>query len=569
MAKTSIRRLAAIKAEFGPASAREKVQLIQSLAVAKFRSVADLMSYHESICYLRAYADSQELLQLVDDELDHFDRRLRQLKRPLGKTSRLRLERSGIVGTDFTHDCGYQVTKWILQKFPTAADFDYAELRKLKGDPILDLLPALVTWNENDAVDDPYLSTADIRDADIGSRRITPLQWFLNLYRRLPADENLKRLLFDKIAFSLRVAVGKQPFAITNSREPVGDYYFQREPLQRGYPELRRELRRHRLTPKLLDPVSGRKIIDRARMALLVRRRELWPLSFANEQEVWSAAIGRGTTVYLIGMLPETRLPLEANYSALLIRNGVPIGYGVAAMVGERLELAINVFDTFRRCEAAFIYTNFLRLLHQLFGCSYLVVRRYQVGYDNPEGLQSGAYWFYYKLGFRSLDADLRRLAEAEAARIAARRGYRTPLTTLKRLAESDLCLNLHRASDFSDRDFALGQIALAQTRLISRAFAGDRDLARREAQKSAKKLLAVRSMAGWSKLERLWFERWSVLICALPEVARWSTAEKQALVNLIRAKGYGQEQTYVRAVRDHSRLLRALRALAGSRSAE
>ncbi len=569
MSTLSIRRLAAIKAEFGPAPAREKVKLIQSLASARFRLVADLISYHDSLCYLRAYCDSPELLQLVDGELDRFSRHLRQLNRPLGKNARLRLERSGIVGTSFTHDFGYQMTKWILQKFPTAADFDRAELKKLKGDPILDMLPVLVTWNENDAVDDPYLTTEEIRDADIGSRRISPLQWFLNLYRRLPADENLKRLLFDKIAFSLRVAVGSQPFAITNSRDPVGDYYFQQEPLQRSYPDLRSELRRHRLAPQLLDPAPGRAVIDRARMALLVRRRELWPLSFANEQEVWCAAIGRGTTIYLIGMLPETRLPLEANYSALLIRNGVPIGYGVAAMVGERLELAINIFDTFRRCEAAFIYTNFLRMLHQLFGCSYLVVRRYQVGYDNPEGLESGAYWFYYKLGFRSLDSGLRGLAETEAARIASRHGYRTPLTTLKQLAESDLCLNLRRPDDFSDRDFALGQIALAQTRHISREFEGDRDRARREAQKSAEMRLAVRSTARWPKLERLWFQRWSVLVCALPGIARWSTAEKRMLVNLIRAKGYLQEQTYVRAVQDHSRLVRTLRALAGTRSAE
>lgn len=569
MVNTLIRRLALIKAEFGTALAKEKSQLLHDLASARIRLVADLISYHDSLCYLRAYCDSPELLQLVDYELDRFGRRLRQLKRPLGKSARLRLERSGIVGTNFTHDFGYQMTKWILQKFPTAADFDYAELRKLKGDPILDLLPVLVTWNENDAVDDLYLSTEEIRDADIGGRRISSLQWFINLYRRLPADENLKRLLFDKIAFSLRITIGKQPFAITNSREPVGDYYFQQEPLQRGYPDLRSDLRRTRLTPSLLDPISGRKIIDRARMALLARRRELWPLSFANEQEVWAAAIGRGTTIYLLGMLPETRLPLEANYSALLVRNGVPIGYGVAAMVGERLELAINIFDTFRRCEAAFIYTNFLRLLHQLFSCSYLVVRRYQVGYDNPEGLESGAYWFYYKLGFRSLDSGLRGLAETEAARVAARRGYRTPLTTLKRLAESDLCLNLRRPRDFSDRDLALGQIALLQTRFIAQAFAGDRDRARREAPKTAAKRLAVRSTAGWSRLERLWFERWSVLVCALPEVERWRTAEKAALVNLIRAKGYAQEQAYVRAVQDHSRLARTLRALAGTRSAD
>ncbi len=561
----SVRRLEEIRAQFGSDAAREKIALIRHLKSKRLLTMEALLSYHESLSYLRAYADSSALLRLVDEELDRFKSRLRQIRRPLPKKAKRNLDRSGIVGTRFTHDFGLQMVKWAMSRFPDSVDFDGAELGKLKSDPILDLLPVLVTWMENDAVDDPYVLTEDIRAMDVGERRVTFLRWFIHLFERLPGDDNLKRLLFDKIAFPIRVEVANQPFARTNSRETVTNYYFQDCPLDRSYPDLRREVRRATLAPRLLERAEGQRIIDRARMALFVRRRELWPLSFANEEEVWSTPIGRGTTIFLMGMIPEARLPLEANYSALLVRNGVPIGYGVAAMVGERLELAINIFDTFRRCEAAFIYTNFLKTLHQLFGCDYLVVRRYQVGYENPEGIESGAYWFYYKLGFRSLDADLRKLAEAEAQKIRSRRDYRTPASILRQLAESDLCLNLARPGDFSNQDYALGQIALAQSRYISTHYMGDRNRAEREAPKTAAKILGVRSMAGWTKSERLWFSRWSVLVCALCQTEKWDSAAKRELLCIVRAKGLPQEQAYVQGFLAHERLKRALRALAAA----
>ncbi len=563
MSTMSVQRLEEIRAQFGGDVAREKIALISTLRAARLQTMNLLQSYHESLCYLRAYADNAAVLRLVDDELDRFKARLRQVRKPLSKTARRALERSGIVGTRFTHDFGLQMVKWALARFPDSVDLDESELGKLKTDPILDLLPVLVTWMENDAVDDPYVMTADIRSLDNGKKRVSSLRWFLDLFERLPGNASLKRLLFDKVAFPIRVDVANQPFARTNSRVPVAEYFYQQHPLDRSYPDLRHEIRRKTLSPRRLDIAAGRVVIDRARMALFVRRRELWPLSFANEQEVWSAGIGHGTTIYLIGMVPEARLPLEANYSALLVRNGVPIGYGVAAMVGERLELAINIFDTFRRCEAAFIYTNFLKMLYQLFGCDYLIVRRYQVGYDNPEGLESGAYWFYYKLGFRSLDAGLRRLAEVEARKIRSQRSYRTPVSVLKQLADSDLCLNLSRPSDYADRDYALGQIALVQTRYISTHYWGDRNRAEREAPKTAAKILGVRSLTGWTKSERLWFSRWSVLVCALHHEAQWDATAKRDLLRIIRAKGLPQEQAYVRGLSAHKRLRRALRALA------
>ena len=43
-------------------------------------------------------------------------------------------------------------------------------------------------------------------------------------------------------------------------------------------------------------------------------------------------------------------------------------------------------------------------LLRALFGCDSFAIDPYQLGHHNAEGLSSGAWWFYYKLGFRPID---------------------------------------------------------------------------------------------------------------------------------------------------------------------
>ena len=67
----------------------------------------------------------------------------------------------------------------------------------------------------------------------------------------------------------------------------------------------------------------------------------------------------------------------------------------------------------------------------------------YQIGYENEEGIESGAFWFYRKLGFRPTRRETLRLAQKEEEKIATRKGYRTSAATLRRLAESPMIFEL------------------------------------------------------------------------------------------------------------------------------
>lgn len=550
-----IESLADSRGSFGSEFAAQKLESLIRISVARITKAAQLTSYHESLCYLRAYPDNARILSVVEAELEKFIDRVELLS----KAERGQMDDSGIVGTKLGHSYAYFMIQWILKKYPKSVDIDWETYQHWENDPILDLLPELLTYCENDAVDDPFVPTTDIIDAESEIRGVNRLEWFMNIFERLSKDECLKRLIFDKMDLPLTIDVANRDFARTKVKLPVGEIFYQKHALEKEYPDLRKISRKTDLKPKLLSKSEAEKIVDMHKATMIMRHRELWPLTFANLEDVHATAIGRGMTIYVLGMQPKWRLPLESNYAALLVRNGVPIGYGIGAMVFERIEIAINIFETFRRSEAGFIFGKFTQLFHQMFGCSYLLIRRYQVGYDNPEGLDSGAYWFYYKLGFRTIDQSLRKLAETEAAKIAADRKYRTPKSVLKELADSDMCLDLKRRGEFTDRDISLSQIALAQTRVIASQFDGDRSRAEREAPVRAREVLVLSSTKGWTPEERLWFNRLALFALSLPNLEEWPTRDKQNLVEIMKGKGAIREQQYIKLLREHRKLAEAI----------
>ena len=86
----------------------------------------------------------------------------------------------------------------------------------------------------------------------------------------------------------------------------------------------------------------------------------------------------------------------------MIYKNGVPIGYFEGLSFFERMESGFNLYYTFREGETAWLYANILNVMSRLTGVSSFSLDPYQIGFENEEGIQSGAFWFYRKLGFRS-----------------------------------------------------------------------------------------------------------------------------------------------------------------------
>ncbi|HET6972818.1 MAG TPA: hypothetical protein VFH96_02275, partial [Pyrinomonadaceae bacterium] len=126
-------------------------------------------------------------------------------------------------------------------------------------------------------------------------------------------------------------------------------------------------------------------------------------------------------------------------------KNSVPIGYFEGISLFERMESGFNLYYTFRDGETAWLYARTLNVFHHALGVRAFSLDPYQIGHENEEGIESGAFWFYRKLGFRPTSKDVLRIALKEEEKIKTREGYRTSPATLRKLAQSPMIFELDR----------------------------------------------------------------------------------------------------------------------------
>ncbi len=83
-----------------------------------------------------------------------------------------------------------------------------------------------------------------------------------------------------------------------------------------------------------------------------------------------------------------------------------------------------------------------------------------------------------------------------------------------------------------------------------------------RTASAEAARMLGLGSRGRLTPGERLWWDRWSLLVSALRGVERWSAEEKRALARIVLAKGGRRESEFVRLFDRHRKLRRAILGL-------
>jgi len=196
-------------------------------------------------------------------------------------------------------------------------------------------------------------------------------------------------------------------------------------------------------------------------------------------------------------------------------------------------------------------------------GTTCISVYPYQLGHENGEAIESGAFWFYRKLGFRPGRADLQRLAEREEERIAADPKYRTPARTLKRLAAGHVFYDVQKnelpGSEVGAWDrFSTRNIGLQVNRRMAREFGGDAGLMRERSKRALERILGV-STSSWTPLEKAGFENFALVLTQVPELRAWPREEKEDLVRIIRAKAKPDEMLYLHLTQRHGRLREAL----------
>jgi hypothetical protein len=484
--------------------------------------------------------------------LDAFEARVSQLRRrDVDLTAWEEPEVSGIAGTGLSALFSYGVTRHLARTHPSQVSIDwdgYAHEARLGS-----ALPRFIPLLEEDAMVEahpPYL--AWLNAAAGGERRA--LKWLLENIECLPGTFEEKAELFDSLELYLRWNLAGSRAARTHARIVTPQLFYHRSPLiRRAEVSLEREFAAPEIPVRRLPAREAAKLLDLARDTSAVRYRELHGFTHGDAGHAWEANLGRGVRVLVCGIAPARRLPLRAYHAGMFFKNGVPSGYVEGISLAERMEIGFNLYYTFREGETAWIYAKLVALFHQLLGVECFSVDPYQIGQDNEEAIESGAFWFYRKLGFRPVSPEAVRLAQAEERKAAARPLYRTPPRALRELAQSHMVWEAPGADRGAWDNFEARKLGMAVARRTRMRHGGNTDAARQAAARRVAKALgmATEAAAAASNL--------ALVVNLIPDLERWSAGEKRLCRDWLRAKSATEEAGYLRLLAKSERLRRAL----------
>jgi hypothetical protein len=607
--------LEATKNHFDSNHTTQITKLLTQLAKLEFPDSHQLIRFHEALLFLRAFPHSASLIPRIEHLLNTFHRRVETL-RPANADMSLfdDFDTSGIAATTMQDVLSFDVAQWLAQRIPRNIEiawndyWDDYQGERSRGNTWPRFIPLL----EEDTDAEANIPWSTWLDAARGRQGALP--WLLQQFAKLPLSARERSELYDSLRIPLRWKLENLKLSRTRNFARPRRFYFHKTPLiQRSEVSLAHELSQP--APKLekLSRSAGVSILNSVRDVMFVRYRELYGTTLGDPSTVVRADVGRGVVLHLWGLPAPHRLPLRAYLCGYTLKNGVPIHYFEAIGLCEWLEIGFNVFYTYRQGETAWIYAQTLRCIRALTAATCFSIYPYQIGQDNDEAIDSGAFWFYRKLGFRSGRRDLQILCEKEERKIAANPKYRTARRTLKRLAEANMFYEtnqsgrpisrafvarevgvLHPGSKpridpgkptnpgatvgerpFEDRiklspeelgfspggpwdTFSTRNLALRTNGRMAQRFPGDHQKIREASTATVTKSLNI-NPTRWTPIEKQALENWSLVLAQVLDLTNWTPQEKQQLIKIIRAKSAHNEMPYLHKTQNHPRLREAL----------
>jgi hypothetical protein len=575
--------LEAARNHFGRGAPSETRALLDRLSARDFTHTKSLLRFHEALLFLRAFPAGLSLIPKIEKLLNTFHLRIERLRAAGADMSAFDdFDTSGIAGTTMQDTLNFDAARWLARRIPHSVEIawedypdDYQTERAIGSTwprfiPLLEEdsdVEANIPWRK-------WLDTARGRERDF--------TWLIRQFGQLPTSPRARAELYDPLRVPLRWHLENLKLSRTRNWNRPRQFYFHHEPLRvRSQVSLDQELAQPAPRLTKLSHREGESTMRFIREVMLVRYRELYGTTLGDPHSVVRATLDRGVVIHLWNLPPDRRLPLRAYVAGFTLKNGVPTNYIEAIGLCEWTEVGFNTFYTYRQGETAWIYAQALRCLRAFTGATTISVYPYQIGQNNDEALDSGAFWFYRKLGFRSGDPALEQLARKEEQKIAANPAYRTPKRILKRLAEAHVFYEIKQKGKSAIFDapsaqqtgkgmtssksvsgpwdtFSTRNLALRVNRRMAREFHGDAAKIREASMKAVTRSLRL-NPSRWTPTQLQSLENWSLILALIPDLERWSPREKRELIRLIQSQSASNEMRYLRLTQQHTRLRQQL----------
>ncbi|HEX6945056.1 MAG TPA: hypothetical protein VF196_02615, partial [Casimicrobiaceae bacterium] len=320
-----VEALRALATRFGPGTDGPKVAALAACASRLPADARVLVAFHDVLLFLEAHPSTDDLLASTRRVLREVARIALALGQDGSERQRARLADSGLPGSEITAAFSHTIAAWLAQRHAACAEITgFGD----DGAPLADTLALCLPRIEAEmlaAAGDP-LQLLDEAKGATGAR----LRWLLRTLRRAGGTPALEAHLFESLQPLLTIRPGRSSLSRTRARAPVASPFLHTRPLVRHLEDPVAIIREPLPGPESLGAAARTRLIETARAALAMLARETDPVTWPSPGGVTLYEFGRGAAVALFPMHPSRRFALDSHTGYLMLRNGVPVGYGGA-----------------------------------------------------------------------------------------------------------------------------------------------------------------------------------------------------------------------------------------------
>ncbi len=533
-------QLKALLFNFESVQIEEKKTLLNTLIYSVPTKSQSFIQFHQVLMAMMAYPSNETLLELTKETVSKL---LKQLEKKYSIQSQL--NGTGLLYTDIECNFSYAKVKYLISKFPYQVSIHSASSSIETQKSILKLILPNVEYSKIHGSE----KDIKIRISEFNtSKKITDLEWLLHTIQQSSLDLKTQTFIYNQLGIFIHWKISSEKDSVSFLRGASLPIYFHNKPIDKkiNLPDI---IKQPLPKPIKLSLLEKQQLIHSAKLTLTYLYRETEPFTNANEEDITLFQLDKGISIALFGNTHDKRYSLESYIGYLVLKNNIPASYGGGWLFGERSQFGINILEAFRGGESGLIICELLRVYHQHFGATCFVVKPYQFGLNNTEALKTGAFWFYYKLGFRPENKDLQKLAYQEEQSKLKDPNYKSDISTLKKYTKSNLALTLSNTS-YPNYDSEI--ISQKITNIINTRFEGDRVKAINHCFKELNDALNL-SSKDWKKEDSLYAKEASLLFCLTSDSKNWINKNKKNVQLFIQLKSAKTESQWIKHLQGFS----------------
>ena len=530
-----------IRNQYGVEFAGRKRDYLEKIPAGRLKGKKAIETYYHTLLFLRAYPDNRTIYELAKTSLQKLEEEIKA-----DATVRASLYNTGVTGSQVCAEFGFEIAKWLRKRYGANASLD--SMTAPDGQ-ILYILSAVMPQVESEILQDEnstwkvWLKKVTLPGEDL-------LDTLIQLFDQSPIRPEVK----DELWSALGINISVDQLVHEQLPPELISVHYHRSLIKKGSLEGRDDEKPVKIN---LTVTEAEKIIECGRMTLVRYIKEIDPISFTDPDLVSYYQLSRGLSIALFGMRPERRHPLDCYMGYMVFKNGLPLAYAGSWVLFDSARIGLNVFPSFRGGESLHTFEQILRLHKQVYHLNRFSTDPYQIGKHNDDGIKSGAFWIYYKLGFRPIRGDLKQMAESEAEKLATQKGYRTPEAVLRKLADSRMEIVVGKGSCAR---FDATDLSKVYAAIVRDKYAGNRLEAERDSYKKLVKYLRPPKLTDDETL-RYVLHNWCVILMNGKVELLADKAFATTLKEIMLLKANGNEEDYMRQLRKSTQLRKLVEA--------